>query len=230
MAESTLSLDYDEIAATFARVHGWPAEASWSADQDADFAYCVREGLRRFYYPTVPDKPDFEWSFLRVTGSVSISSGTYAYDLPDDFGGIIIGAQMTLGDGTGYPKLKSVNEEELRTLKANDASSATPRYFAVRAKAAAPTTGHRWEVLYHPTPNATLTATFRYVASPDTISSVNKYPRGGAVHSQTIIASILAAGEMYLDNDPQGAWRQEFDKLLAASIRIDSETKRAGGN
>lgn len=226
MAESTLSIQYSELQREVARFAGWDrTPANWATDNTTDFGDILKAGLRQFYYPPAlePGQPRHEWSFLRPVGSISAVNGTYAYDLADAFAGVIIDDSVAFASGTNQYRLAKISESELRALKSKATATGVPQYYAVRAKSHAPTTGLRYEMLLYPTPGASYTIEFRYVAAPDTIDSTNKYPLGGAIHSETILESVLACAEKILDDDAEGAHAKRFMQCLAASIRADKE-------
>lgn len=228
MAESTLSISYSAIQREVARFLGWTLTvADWTTDQDNSFGDILASGLRKFYYPpTGSDQPVYEWSFLRPTATLSLTSGDYDYDLPDDFTGVLIEDSITLGSGNR--RLKKIFAEELVALRDKEAASNdTPLYFAVRQKAHVPATGLRYEALFYPTPDASYTATYRYLVAPDTLDGTNIYPYGGAMHSETILEAVLAAAEEKIDNDPQGVHYLRFMECLGASIRTDRAQRSA---
>lgn len=231
MAESTLSITHAEISREVGHFLGWDRDSSnWSADQTTDFGDILKRGLRRFYYPPPlqPGEPRHEWSFLRPSASLSLTSSDFDYDLPDDFSGVIIEDSLTMGVAAANRRLTKIDAAELRALQSLDDQSGEPVYYAVRVKAHAPTTGMRYEALFYPTPNAAFTVLYNYVIAPDVITSVNIYPLGGAAYSECILQSILAAAEEKMDDDPQGVHQTRYIDQLAACIRLDNENKKKG--
>jgi hypothetical protein len=85
MAESTLSLGYDDFRSEVGLFLGFGADpADWDNGADALIESCVQSGLRQFYHPPPLEagKSSHQWSFLRPVTSlstvVSYSSGTIA--------------------------------------------------------------------------------------------------------------------------------------------------------
>lgn len=229
MAESTLSVQYSDLTREVARFMGWNRDsASWTSDQTTDFGDILKRGLLQFYYPpTDANEPRHEWSFLRVGGSLSLVAADYDYDLPDNFSGVIVDDSVTFSSGSTLSRLEKVDESTLRTMRASQPASGDPTSYCVRTKTHDPTVGLRYEMLMYPTPDRALTLEYRYVVAPDVLTSTNKYPYGGAIHSQTILLSVLAEAERIMDDDAQGENRKQFLAQLAASIRLDREHKQS---
>jgi hypothetical protein len=230
MAESTLSITYAQIARAVAVFAGWDRDSTqWTADQTEDFGDILLSGLRNFYFPPTPEsgEPRYEWSFLRKSATITVVASDGDYDLPDDFSGVILDDSVTFGAGAAQRRLVKVPEWHLRALRSNgETATGTPRYFAVRPKSHTDTVGLRYEILFYPIPSASATIYYRYVLAPDTISAAHPYFYGGAMHSETLLESVLAAAEYKLDDDPQGVHQQRFLQLLGASIRADREVKQ----
>lgn len=226
MAESSLSITYSQLQRHVGRYLGWDRDpTNWTSSQTTDFGDILAAGLRKFYFPMLPDGGQmFEWSFLRPRATLPLVIGDADYDLPDDCSGVIVPNSMTFSTGDAKRPLVKVDEAKIRSVQSTEnAASATPRYFAVRPKAHSPTTGLRWEVLFYPTPNAVLTVQYRYVVQPNTLDGTNIYPYGGAAHSHTIMSAVLAAAEAFMDDDAGGPHEKAFQEFLTASMRIDQE-------
>ena len=158
--------------------------------------------------------------------SVTIASGTtyemrrYAYDLPDDWGGI--DGTMTYQPGADAIRvpIRRVDENEIRKHRQYDNVTSWPQAYAIRVKAYDATVGTRYEVLLHPSADQAYTLVYKYKANPNDLSKTNKYPLGGFPHAETIKAACLAAVERESDevNGPRQAYYME---RLQASISID---------
>lgn len=85
MAESTLSLSFDDLRAEIGYALGYTRnQANWDVNKVADISSYLKGGLRQFYNPP-PLKPNLrphEWSFMRPTTTLttvaSYSTGTIA--------------------------------------------------------------------------------------------------------------------------------------------------------
>lgn len=90
MAESTLSITYDELAVAVAVFLGYSTTAAdWSAEELAEIDRYIQAGIRQFYYPPSVDgiQDAHVWSFLNptttldtitryATGSLAVVTGT----------------------------------------------------------------------------------------------------------------------------------------------------------
>jgi len=228
MAESNLSVTYSDLEVYVARFAGWnPDTTQWTSDQETDFGLILRKGIRRFYFPPPPEpnQPLYEWSFLRRDGSLPLLDGTYAYELPDDFAGVIVPGSMAYAAGTDKTRPEVVPVQQIMALRGKLDLDGDPKYYAIRVKEHNAASGQRWEVVFYPTPDAAATLTYRYVCIPNAPDSNNIYPMGGAAHSELIIESVLAAAEEHLDDDNSGIHNQKFAQMMSAAIRLDQEAK-----
>lgn len=231
MAESALSITYSELRREVGRYLGWSrTDSSWSSVQNTDFADISKRALREFYFPAIDtEHPNFEWSFLRLAGTITLATSDFDYTLPDGFSGLILDNSVTYASGQSRPPLLKISEADIRKLQSNDSTVAGfPAYFAIRNVVHAPTTGQRYEFLVYPTPSAAanlLTLGYRYVYLPEPISSTNIYPAGGALYSEAILAAHLSAAEIVMDTSLDGPHTQRFRTLLAQAMRADLQTK-----
>lgn len=236
MAESTLSVSINTIRRELGTFLGWGRDpTAWTSTQITDGDDVIARGLRMFYFPSVGEGqqiPHYEWSFLRVTGSITLATGDYDYDLTDDFSGTIMPDSVTWASGTELRPLQLVSEATIRKHKAHNSTGGTPKYIAVRPKTFVAANGLRWEAIVYPTPTAANNAaalTYRYVTLPGTLTNTNIYPMGGAQHSETILAACMAAAEQKQDDDPAGPFYQRFQMTLQNSIRADESVKNMYG-
>ena len=144
------------------------------------------------------------------------------YDLPDDFGGIE--GNMVYAEGANKPDVRIIGEGKIRSLRAGSTVRTNPQYAAIRPKKQTTTTsGQRFEVMFFPIPAVTKTLSYRMLVLPEMlVDDTITYPYGGAMHSETIIASCLAIVESQEDEIRGPKW-QEFMDRLAASIQIDKK-------
>ena len=197
-------------------------------------------GLRQVYYPPVTEEfPVFEWSFMRKSGTITLASADGDYDLPDDFSGEILDDSVSTPAGNLNPPLIKVSESDIRRELAENNSTGFPKYYAVRNKTHAPTTGQRYEFLVYPIPGSTaatgntIVLTYRYVTLPNVIDATNIYPLGGARYSELILTSFLAIAEEMLDDESNGMYANLFKQRLISAMRSDlniKENNRGGAS
>lgn len=163
---------------------------------------------------------------LTVASGATYELRRYAYDLPDDWGGL--DSPITFQPGTNSLRMpiKRVDENEIRIDRQYDNITTWPRKFAVRVKTHDATVGTRYEILFHPSSDQAYHLEYRYKANPNDLSKTNKYHLGGFPHSETVKAACLAAVERESDevNGPRQAYYME---RLQASISIDRRENSA---
>jgi hypothetical protein len=147
------------------------------------------------------------------------------YDLPADFGGLIGPIFFRAGSTNFKTRVAQRSDIEVRKMAAEVhlGEPGEPSYYAVRPKtySGGATAGPRFELVFDRPTDAAYTFEYRYQIDPNTIDFTNIYPYGGAKHSETIIESVLAAGEIRFHDDANGPHRQRFLELLKASIEKD---------
>jgi hypothetical protein len=225
MSESTLSLtrlDLKKRAALFLRFPLSPAK--WQPDHNEQLNIVVDDGLVRFYKPIPGGKDPYEWSFLRPSATLVTVSGTGTYALPDDFGGNVDKLIVT-GGGTSNPIDLIATSDLLQLKAAEGASNGLPRFAAFRRTTAAESTTSsvRYELLLYPTPDDAYTLTYSYPLLPNAPTDAT-YLLGGMQHHQTMVESVLAVAEEYLDAGGEGntgTHAQMFQVLLSASVEQD---------
>jgi len=142
------------------------------------------------------------------------------YRLPDNFGGII--GFLYFEPTTGYPPVAVYGEGEIMRSRMSHTSPGRPLRVAIHPAACDGTTGQRYDMQVHPTPDTNYTMHYRYIVQLDKLAT-GKYPLGGPAHSQTILAACLASAELY-KNDARGVHYAEFMTRLATSIAHDRKT------
>lgn len=163
------------------------------------------------------------------------------YQLPDDFGSIC--GPFTYTGTTAYAPIPVVSEAQIRRMRQGSDTTGFPKYAAIRPKKPPASTGvalfdppahdpshptirvpfgQRFEVMVWPTPDQLYELEYRYNILPNalTTDAFNEYPAGGAAHSETILASCLAAAERRIEGTKGQRW-EEFMGLLAGSIARD---------
>lgn len=194
----------------------------WTAADLARVEAIINSGLRRFYVPRAagPGAVIHHWSFLQPYTTLSTTSTDYDYDLPDDFGGMVVD-QFTFAAGTGYAPIKGlIPAEKLLLLKSQSNDSGKPCKAAIRAKSSTGAEGQRYEVIFYPIPDATYVLSYCYRVNPNKLDASYPYPRGGMPYAECMMESCKAAAEDYL-GDTAGIHHQLFADLLQTAIEFD---------
>lgn len=225
MAESTLSLGYDDLQRDIGGiVAGFGDDsASWTAAQVAIVDRCIQAGLRKFYYPQDIIPPGYIWSFLRTSYDLTFVADQMTYDLPDNFLRIDDPTINYTTDGLSRPIIQTITEGKFRSLEQNyPDESGYPEVAIIRTKTHAPTTGQRHTISFWPLPESTYEVRIYYVLQPDKLTSANKYPHGGGSHFETIRALCLEeACLQFREIGLFQVWRDEAMRRLGWSVRHD---------
>lgn len=209
---------------------------TWDHAQIGFVDSIVQSGVMNFYFPPpqeqVRDKESGEedqkdskrrkpytWSFLNIRGMIEVTENVNTVDLPADFAGPT--GDLTLATGEG--RLPLVGEGQLETLSLKNTTPGTPEYAAIRPQRADKGGHQKWELLLYPTPDETMSVSYRYTIVPEDLSEQNQYPLGGRQHAETILQSCLAVAEER-DTGQQGPAQAKFIERLAASIHLDKRT------
>jgi hypothetical protein len=221
MAESSLSLGLPDFEREVGYFLGFGGDSSaWTADQDSLVTRIIKRGLRQFYSPPVVNQGEapHEWTFLKPVTTLATVSGTKAYTLPDDFGGI--DGVMTFNVDQGLREVQIVSDAWIRIRNQGSEDSGYPVAAAIRPKTTTGADGQRFEMILWPKPDGVYTLTYCYLALVGALSDSYPYPYGGQRHAETVLASCLAAAEAEKDEVKGTKW-QIFMERLAASIAHD---------
>jgi len=226
MAESGLSTGYSDLTAIVGRFLGYGSTSgNWSTAQNNEIDEYVQSGVRRVYYPpAIPNLPQdmigYEWSWLRPTTTLAITSGTSDYDLPDDVGRIV--GCFYYPEDEFKTSIQEVSVGRILAHRASENLSGYPREFATRFKTEDRTTGSRQEVLFYPEPDDAWTLSYEYEAYSGTLSDSYPYPLGGMKLSELYIESCLAVAESRA-NEETGVHTANFLSLLVDQIMRDKK-------
>lgn len=218
LSGDTMSVSYDSLREVVGRMLGLDDTiADWTTAQADEVDAAINSGLRKFYWPKVPDQPQYEWTFLRRSGTISLVAGTSTYSLAADFG-VMVG-EPVIQDVVGGA-VERIDITDLVAMQARRGVSGMPVFCAVRPSTHSGGIGTRYQLLVYPTPNAAETMVYVYSCEPEPLDDDNEYPLGGVVHGETIQEAVLSAVEQ-LKGDYEGVHTKAFGEQLAASIRID---------
>lgn len=219
---SGLVLSYTDLMSCVAHSLGWGRDTTvLTSKQTADCDAFVQSGYRQFLYPPpLEGGVAHEWSFLCPIKDMNTVATDADYDLDADFGGVV--GDITIDDQGLYYPIPQRPESVIRDLRQKFAASGRPKLFAVRPKAFDATVGQRWELLIWPEPDGVYPLQWQQNVQVNQLSSVNLYPIGGGIHSETLQQSCLAVAELEKE-DQKGVHWDRFLHHLAASISKDRQ-------
>lgn len=221
MAESSLSVGAPELRAEIGFFLGYGRTSTdWSTDQLAEINLIMQAGVRQVYYPPAVHESvvGYEWSFLRPTTTLSITSGTSDYDLPDDFGRLI--GQFHFPSAEYERSIPLVSVGYILELRANSNLTGTPYYAAIRYKDSDGSGGQRQEVLFFPESDSDWTLRYSYEAYQGKLTDANPYPLGGMQLAELYTESCLAVAEQR-ENDEIGLHTKKLETLLLDAVARD---------
>lgn len=232
--ESTLQLKRSDFQSRVADYlgYGFGADAgdvAWDVFQTRDINNVIDNGVRQFYWPPVKEGEEaVEWSFLKPVATLVIPSGSVTVPLPDDFGGFE--GPLLINDSTGNPGFwvkVPVVDVQLVLLRQSVQSTSTGRPVMVAEEPLRGVTygrSNRVQMRVWPQPDQDYAAQVQYYLIPDALTAANPYCYGGAQHAETLEASVMAAAELWKDNQI-GPRNQYWLQRLAASISLDRKHK-----
>lgn len=172
-----------------------------------------------------------------INTGVNAAAGTdynlyqYRYKLPDNFGGFVEPITRERVQDFHQAELVGVVEYEIRIKWVRFFQANQPREYAVvpltQDVSGTPNASGvaDWYVMFWPLPDQIYNLKGRYRIAPTDglesgeLSQINADP----IHAECLLASIMAAAELY-HNDVKGPRHQEFFEKLSASVSHDRQT------
>ena len=234
MPESTLSLSVTDLKAEIGHYLGYGrgtafGEAAWTNQQNNNLTALLKSGLSQVYTPPPlePGGASYSWSFLRPFTAFTLASGVSETPLPDDFGGFE-GSLYVLSpaSATRQVPLRVYNPGMVVQMHAAypDAVGFPKMACELSAPGTDATRSTRSVLKVWPKTDAEYTVMAEWKHLQDALTGLYPYPPGGAEHAELFKASVLAAAELQLDDQP-GARMAFFMQRLAASISVDRKRK-----
>ena len=214
---ANLVLCFSDVYQKVSEMAGWgssPSAANLVKAKDL-----VYRGYRSFLNPINPQTGEtHNWSFLKRNAVINTIGDKWEYELPADFGRMTMMPRFGPDEGYGNPQTRSV--AQLYELRNWDASSGYPQYVAVQAKTYDPIVGQRYSLLIHPPADGVYPLHYGYVIEPAKLVNATDVFVGGALTSEAILESCLAAVERWLDGKLD-VHTAEAEKLINQLIQSD---------
>ena len=217
----TLAVTYSDLAKSVAKFLGYD-HANLTDEQKDEVDCIIQSGVRNFYYPPAMDgvDPNFEWSFLKMEGSVVTAPGVSEYLLPDGFnrfsGAIII------KDAENFPFRNAfvVPYGNVKSMLDNGHRTGVPHYAASLGVNQYGEKGQLRKLYLYPVPDAAYTLDFSADMDFGRLSDKNPFPLGGAMYAELLRESCLAVAERDT-NDEEGIHLAAFNRLIVSTIARD---------
>lgn len=242
MAEPTLSFSLHTFQSAVGLFLGWgqgsnAGETAWTTYQTGVINQLLKSGYHQFLNtPPVPgsEPAGYRWSFMTPTASLALATDAQTIPLPDDFGGFEGQLTIQTSDTVAQPWRVEWGNESLVRQRYSSYPNMTgpPMLVAERpVRGTTPTQGQRFELFVFPIADQDYTIQGTYYVNPNALSESFPFAYGGSPHSETLLASCIAAAELYLD-DARGPRWQYYLERLQASIAVDRRMKspRVGYN
>lgn len=223
MPELDLTLTYDELLSQVCFfLHGIDDPKKITTWEQRQLARCVKNGLRRFYYPVqVEQGITWDWSFLKAPFTFVTEVGTQDYVQPYNFGGVVGPLHHVPTDNIRVPIVKTTVDKILSYRELNISLSLWPMHYAELSAHQGGLKSQRWTLMVWPVPSAVYTFKGVQRILPLAPDGEQIYLYGGPEHSQTIIEACLAAAELQQEAGP-GPHAAEFANCLRSSIALDA--------
>ena len=202
---------FQELYNRVAKFLGTYGSSGPSGDSLTDAKNVVNDAYRRFL-------DAYDWSFLKNEYQIITSSGTWQYQLPEDFANII--GTINYGADEIYPPLEQRSVGQIRNFRAENDWSSYPEYFALRAGEYSKEFGQRTDLIFYPTPDAAYPLWFLYKVEPPKLENVADIPIGGSEYSGVLLQLCLAEAESSMD-EVAGVQEQKAAGMLAQAINKD---------
>ena len=178
----------------------------------------TNRAYRKFLFPVSSGGVVHNWSFLKKEGHLSISQGTWKYDLPDDYRSMIVGPKKYEGANTRNPSVAT--QSKILGLHNTSQVEAQPLYYCVNTGAFDNSVGQRHEIWFWSIPDAAYNYTFVYGFEPKKLDVSTDVFIGGFRESEVILELALACAEQQED-DVAGTHSQSSAAMLDALIQWD---------
>lgn len=218
---SSLALAFSDIynqVSEFLGTTNSPAGSDLTKAKDLTY-----RGYRRFLMPIdLSTGVHHTWSFLKKTTTLSTEDGKWAYELPSDFGSIVV--SFTFTSQKTYPNPESRSEEFILRNHSMVDYSGYPQHYAVRTGSYTPATGQKYEVIFYPKPDGIYDYYYTYVVEPEKPTADTDVFVGGIGASEAILQCCLAEVEIQ-EEEKGGLQEVKANQLIQALIGQD---KRKG--
>lgn len=217
---ANLKLSYKNV---YDKVGEFMGQPSPSAAEIVKHKSIVLRGYRRFLAPldlsTQPPKVH-KWKFLEKTTTLSTQADEDTYKLPLGFSSFITTFVYTtpISFNPVQKPLSFIYE-----YKSKHRGTGYPQYFALKAGAYDNITGQNYEVIFAPTPSATLNYYYVYTFTPPQPVNDDDVFVGNELASECILECALAVAEVE-KNDIIGVHNQMAEKLTQQLIGTDKQT------
>jgi hypothetical protein len=217
--ESTLSLTRTDLRAFIGEKMSGGEDydpAQWDAHQTYQAASVLASAERMFYGA-------YDWSFLKPWFNLTFEVGVESYDFPSDYGGMvgpIIYVEEWARCGTIIQSDMATVEYDLGRMGSGDRGYPT-RYATEILPMSGESQGQRHAIRFNRRPSQACKLRGQYYVHPYDLSEARPYPLGGMAHAECLKWACAAMIEVEIDGISNGTAMAHYERLLAASMRIE---------
>lgn len=217
--ESTLSLTRTDLRAFIgAKMSGGDDynPASWDTKQTYQAASVLQSAERMFYAA-------HDWSFLKPWFNLTFEPGVESYDFPADYGGMI-GSIIYVDQ---WSRCQPILQSDMGTVEYDlglngPGDRGFPTRYAVEIlPMSGESQGQRHAIRFNRRPSQACKLRGQYYVHPYDLSETRVYPLGGPAHAECLKWACAAMVEVEINEIADGPGMAHFQRMLAASIRID---------
>lgn len=219
----SLEIDFHHVRRQVGRYLGYGySHQQWGDERAEEVQDIIDEGVRQAYFPpTAGDGKVHEWTFMRPTFEFKTVDGQRKYQLPADFErphGMISYLRTT----NNYAPIQFTSPSRLRNQEARTDYTAPPCYAAIEPDDSSGEAPHGLLLVLHPTPDSEYDLGVEYQSHARRLTAETPFPLGGQAFGPVILASCLAAAEVFSTRQ-QGTMYQNFLSKLASAIARDHQ-------
>jgi len=215
---ASLELVFSDLYNEVSRFLGTYGSSGPGTDDLADAKRIVNSAYRRF----LNSNPN-TWSFLKRYDRIITVSGTWEYELPNNFGNLLSNTFQYSSD-TAYAPIEERSANQIIDMRAVSSYNQYAEYFAVRPGHYSKEAGQKWEAIFYPTFDSAYTLHYCYKILVEKLEGDNDIPIGGQDISECLKAICLAEAESYQDEN-LGVQEQKSKELLMQTIFNDNQKK-----
>ena len=209
---ASLSLTFQDLYTKVSKYLGTYGTSGPNTTELDNAKEIVNDAYRRF----IDNNPD--WSFLKPLSRIDTVSGTYTYELPNDY--IRMVRPFQYDADSGYPEMIEVSLSDLIEMRSVNDFQSYPEYYAIYPTEYTKETGQRWEVKFYPTPDSSYSLFYTYKMYPTLLENDNDIPVGALDYSDCIRQLCLAEAESNVEEN-NGTQEEKAKAALFMAITND---------
>ncbi len=162
---------------------------------------------------------EYDWSFLRTSGSLTTVANNYTAWMPDDFDRMLTG-RLSFDVDQNYSDVLERSYQQIREMRSHLSLTTEPQFFCVVADQYSKTAGTRYRLLLYPTPETAYLLHYSYKFDPVELSDAADRVVGSGDFSHAVLQASRAEAESSED-ETAGAQELKAQRAIAAAMEKD---------